>query len=125
MGLILILMVWCAVFFDVSECDIEGQIIAAGFCNVLNGCLGIMVLFSNFLFALATILITLRGFGERNNLSIKFSRMSKLFRRRTSTSAPDAAGLEIFDERETTNSTSLSNPMDRRGGGGGGASELA
>ena len=123
--LILILMVWCAVFFDVSECDIEGQIIAAGFCNVLNGCLGIMVLFSNFLFALATILITLRGFGERNNLSIKFGRMSKLFRRRTSTSVPDAAGLEIFDERETTNSTSLSNPMDRRGRGGGGASELA
>jgi uncharacterized membrane protein YgcG len=120
--LILILMVWCAVFFDVSECDESGS---TGFCNFFTGCLGIMVLFLNFLFALATILITLRGFGERNNLSAKFGRMGELFRRRTTTTTPDAAGLDIFVE-ETTTPTSVTNPMGggRSGGrsGGGGAS---
>lgn len=70
--LILILMVWSAVFFEVSD-----QVEKDFWCSLLS----VLVIAFNVIYAFACAFVVLRAFVERNKLDIKLSRLASTIRR--------------------------------------------
>ena len=70
--LILILMVWSAVFFEVSD-----QVEKDFWCSLLS----VLVIAFNVIYTFACAFVVLRAFVERNKLDIKLSRLASTIRR--------------------------------------------
>ena len=75
--LVLIAMVWCAVFFVLSPCDSEDT-----FCSVL----GVSVLGINALFAVVCAVIFIKACGRKHQLVEKLSKLKEVMRQRSSRS---------------------------------------
>jgi len=71
---VLLTMVWVAVFFNVSPCTVNGWDCIA---------LSIVVFCSNLLFIAMCSYVGFRAFAERNHLNEKIANMSSLFRMKT------------------------------------------
>ena len=73
--LVLIAMVWCAVFFVLSPCDSEDT-----FCSVL----GVSVLGVNALFAVVCAVIFIKACGRKHQLVEKLSKLTEVMRQKSS-----------------------------------------
>ena len=71
---VLLITVWVAVFFNVSPCSTEDWDCIALSC---------LVFLSNLLFVATCSYVGCRAFAERNNLNVKLSNMSNLFRKKS------------------------------------------
>ena len=108
--LILILMVWSAVFFVVNPCDDV---------DIVCSALGVSVLGVNIIFAVICTYVFLHSFGKRNKLSDKISMLAKAFSSSKKTidtsgnGATNGCGSVLFPSVGSVKMNPLSNGKSR------------